>query len=578
MQGSEHKVRSRLRCIQHAALALLLSLVLPGCLPGLSWGDDEPDGIPPSGNPLAAPTTNRGQKSSFLSLQMPSAVSAMQARLMPDIGSGLMNAFSSAAPKMAAGDASQFASVEALPGFEPMILPPAKSLANFYASLTALAAGKRTQPVTVLHLGDDHIAYDRFAGTLREHLVNRFGSAGHGLMTPGLYPIRGIKADRSGKWTLASAAAGAQGPFGISGASMTAASPDAWLRFTSALTTFDWAEVTFATGPGFGTAMAGLDGDLKLVPTQAGRSGETSIRVSSKAHEVMVRPKGDGPVTVLSVATGTNGPGIAYSNLGLPGATGLTAEKWNLDFAANDLKKLNPDLILIEYGTREGFDDTLEVRQYEERLGVIIARIKQRAPQASILIAGPPDAARLPGFSSSAGAQVCRALNPQETAGYSPMMERSDERLGRWHTPPKLTAVRTAQRRVAAATGAYFWDWSKYMGGPCSIHAWAMATPALAEPDHITLTEAGDNRSARALFAELMAGYDAYQHPFQPRVVTAAAAQTPAFAHPVAIPRAAATAQLAAPKKHKAWKPKPAPRPTPAVQPAAVQKQPAEDQ
>jgi hypothetical protein len=576
MQGSEHKNGRLPRCIESAALAVLLSLALPGCLPGLSWGDNEPDPIA-SANPQAAPTLNRGQKSSFLSLQMPSAVSAMQAHLMPDLGSGLLNAFSSSSPSSSSGyrpastdTAGQpGTAVEALAGFEPMILPPAKSLANFYAALTGLAAGKRAQPVAILHLGDDHIAYDRFAGSLREHLVNRFGSAGLGLMTPGLYPLRGMKADRGGKWTLASSAAGAQGQFGISGASMTAASPDAWLRFTSAQNTFDWAEVTFATGPGFGTAMAGLDGDLKIVPTQAARYGQTSMRVSSKAHDVMVRPRGDGPITVLSVATGTSGPGIAYSNLGLPGATGLTAEKWNLDFVANDLRKLNPDLIIIEYGTREGFDDTLDVKQYEARLSAILGQIKQRAPQASILIAGPPDAARLPGFAGSAGAQVCRALNPQEMQAYGPMMDRSDERLGRWHTPPKLIAVRAAQRRIAAATGAFYWDWSKYMGGPCSIHAWAMAVPPFAEPDHITLTEAGDNRSARALFAEIMAGYEAYQHPFQPRVVTAAAVP----GTPVVHAAATAAAAPAAAKKHKAVKPKPAPRPVavPAAQPTAVQ-------
>ena len=570
MQGSEHKNRGFPRFVPRAVLALLLSGVLPGCLPGLSWGDSEPDDLAPSLNSQAAPTLNRGQKSSFLSLQMPQAVSAVQARLMPDIGSGFMSAFTSGSPatRPAAGPEGFIqasATSEPMPGFEPLILPPAKSLANFYAGLTALAAGKRAHPVTILHLGDDHIAYDRFAGSMRDQLSSRFGSAGFGLMTPGLYPIRGMKVDRSGKWTLASSAAGAQGAFGISGASMTSASPEAWLRFTSSLTTFDWAEVTFATGPGLGTAMAGLDGDLKIVPTQAPRTGQTAIRLSSKAHEIMIRPKGDGPVTILSVATGTNNPGVVYSNLGLPGATALTQEKWNQDFVANDLKKLNPDLIVIEYGTREGFDDSLDVSQYEEHLGAMIGLIKHRAPQASILIVGPPDAARLPGFASSAGAQACRALNPQETAGYGAMMERTDGRLGRWHTPPKLIAVRTAQRRIASALGAYFWDWSKYMGGSCSVHAWAMAVPPFAEPDHITLTEAGDNRSARALFTEIMAGYEAYQHPFQPRVV-AAVAPAPAVAQP-ALPMRPATG----PKKSKAAKPKPAPRLAPAVQPAAVQ-------
>src|SRR5208283_1444533 len=125
-----------------------------------------------------------------------------------------------------------------------------------------------------------------------------------------------------------------------------------------------------------------------------------------------------------------------------------------------------------------------------------------------------PDAARLPAFAGG-GVQMCRALDLHEVASYGRMVESADGRLARWHAPPKLDAVRSAQRLAAANAGAFFWDWAKYMGGPCSIHAWASSTPPLAEPDHITLTEAGDDRSARALFAEIMAGYDSYQRSLQ---------------------------------------------------------------
>ena len=107
------------------------------------------------------------------------------------------------------------------------------------------------------------------------------------------------------------------------------------------------------------------------------------------------------------------------------------------------------------------------------------------------------------------------------------MMEASDGQLGRWHSPPKLDLVRMVLRRIAASSGAFYWDWAKYMGGPCSIHAWASFTPPLAEPDHITLTEAGDDRSARALFAELMAGYDAYQRALQAKAQALASIAEP---------------------------------------------------
>ncbi len=540
MQRSEQSVLNFSRCVRRGALFLLLGSLLSGCFPGFKWGEEDADGAPPASQ--NAPALNRDYKSNFLSLQMPSlGVSSGQGQLMPDIGPSILSAFSTveARKPAPAGAPSLFATTtETAPGFEPALLPPAKSLANFYAALSALAAGRRPQPVTILHLGDDHIASDRFAGVLREHLASRFGLAGRGLMMPGLFPIRGMQAGRGGQWSLANAAAGAQGPFGITGARMTASTSDAWIRFTAAQGTFDWAEVTFMTGPGFGTALVSIDGDTKLVPTQALRASETSIRVTSKAREILIKPKGDGPVSVLSAATGTNSPGIAYSSLGLPGATAWTAEKWTPDFAANDLSKLNPDLILMEYGTREGFDDELDAKQYETRLGLLIDQIKQWAPRASILIVGPPDAARLPGFAGGAGAQVCRALNLQEIGIYGRMMEGADERLARWHSPPKLDAVRASQRRAAATAGVFYWDWAKYMGGPCAIHAWASSTPPLAEPDHITLTEAGDGRSARALFAELMAGYDSYQRALQAKAQTLAAMAQPKTLHP-------------APKKHK---------------------------
>jgi hypothetical protein len=535
MQDREHNAGHLSRSIGRAGvLLLLLGPLLSGCLPGMDWGDGEEDNTP-AAHAQGAPALNRDYKTNFLTLRMPSlGMQNVQAHLMPDIGPAILGAFSTVESRRPApvGAPSRFAALtNPAAGYEPVILPPARSLAKFYAALSALASGRRTQPVSILHLGDDHLAYDRFSGPLREHLVSRFGSAGRGLMMPGLFPIRGMKVSRGGQWHLESSAAGAKGPFGITGVRMTSGASQAWIRFTVTPGAFDWAEVTFLAGPDFGTALVSIDGDTKLVPTRGRQYKETAIRVNAKAREILVKPRGDGPIAVLSAATGIDKRGILYSSLGLPGATASTPAKWSPDFLANDFEKLHPDLILIEYGTREGFDDGLDVKQYEMRLAAIIALIREKAPQASILVVGPPDAARLPGFAGSMGAQACRALNRYEIAYYRRMIEAGDERLARWHAPPKLDAVRAAQRRAAAAVGAYFWDWTRYMGGACSIHAWATSTPPLAERDHITLTKAGDKRSARALFAELMAGYNTYQRDLRAKAQTIAAAAKPARAH-----------------------------------------------
>lgn len=533
MQGREQNVWNLSRSIGCASAPLLLSILLSGCLPGMEWGDEADN--TPAAHAQGAPALNRDYKTNFLSLKMPSlGMQNVQAHLMPDIGPAILGAFSTVESRRpaSAGAPSPFATLtESALGVGPVILPPARSLTNFYAALSALASKRRAKPVAILHLGDDHIAYDRFSGPLRERLTSRFGSAGRGLMMPGLYPVRGMKVSRRGQWHLESSAAEAEGPFGITGVRMTSGASQAWLRFTSTPGTFAWAEVTFMTGPRYGTALVSVDGGIQLVPTQRPRLGETAMQVTAKGREILIKPRGDGPIAVLSVATGNNRRGIFYSSLGLPGATAATPAKWSPPFLANDLKKLDPDLILLEYGTREGFDDRLDVRQYEMRFAAIIEMIKEKAPKASILVIGPPDAARLPSFASSMGAQACRALNRHEIASYARMIAASDGRLARWHAPPKLDAVRAAQRRAAASVGAYFWDWARYMGGTCSIHAWASATPRLAERDHITLTKAGDRRSARALFTELMAGYDAYRRELKAKAQKIAAAAKPARKH-----------------------------------------------
>ena len=150
--------------------------------------------------------------------------------------------------------------------------------------------------------------------------------------------------------------------------------------------------------------------------------------------------------------------------------------------------------------------------QYEAKVSAAIARLRQAAPQAALLIIGPPDVARMPKFASGTGraSDVCRALSAAERTDYIKRVNANDPRLARWHPPPKSRcgAHDIAARRRCAST--FFWDWSKLMGGSCGIHAWVHSKPALATNDHIHLTEEGSKRSARILFRELMNAYDAF--------------------------------------------------------------------
>lgn len=390
--------------------------------------------------------------------------------------------------------------------------PAPVALGGFFRALSALETGNLGAPVTVLHLGDSHIAADRFSGDMRDQLQSRFGNAGRGLLMPGIYLARGVKFEHGGKWQTALSTDAASGSYGLTGVKVTAKGREDWLRVTASDGPFGWAEVTLQSGPDQGSALIALDGETKLVT--GGGSGQSwkSMRFDKAAREILIKPKGDGPVTVHGITVGQEKPGVRYVNLGLPGATALTPLTWQPAQIADDMKRIGPNLIVIGYGTEESFNDGLNLQDYEAKVNTMLSMLRQTAPQASLLVIGPPDVARLPNFANGTGraSDVCRALSPQERAGYTQRIRSGDMRLARWHPPLKLEDVRTVLRRAAATHRAYFWDWSKLMGGACGIHAWVHSDPPLAASDHIHLTEEGSKRSARLLFRELMAGYDAY--------------------------------------------------------------------
>ncbi len=481
------------------------ALSVGGCLPGAD--SDEGTFKATLGrftsSETDAPQVNRADKKDAL----------LSMRAVDDLGEGLASTVRSV---RRAGE--QLVSVErsapvtgslgrALPEAEAITIDAA--LFDFYNALRTVEARKRDKPLTIVHFGDDHIASDRFSGDLREQFQSRFGQSGRGMLQPGLFPARGVKFDRGGQWRSSSSVEDSGGIYGATGVKLTAKGSDAWLRLTSADGPFDWVEVTLETGPKQGSAIISIDGEAKVVPTAAPSPDWKKIRLNRPGRELTVRAKGDGEIKVHSWMVGNLRPGVNYVNLGLPRATALTPERWSPSLLAADLKSLEPSLIILTYGTIEGFDDTLNMPAYEQRLLQVIGRMKIAAPEASFLIIGPPDGARMPAFAASQGGgmDACRGLTALEIARYAKWMAKGDMRMARWHAPPKLNGVRTVLRRVAAHVNAYFWDWSKIMGGQCGIHAWVHAEPPLAAGDHVQLTAEGAKRSARTLFNELMGGY-----------------------------------------------------------------------
>ena len=144
-----------------------------------------------------------------------------------------------------------------------------------------------------------------------------------------------------------------------------------------------------------------------------------------------------------------------------------------------------PDLVIIAYGTNEGFDELLDPRAYERLLRGQIERVLETSPGTAILILGAPEAMRGDGGGRCPG--------------------DSDHR---WKAPEMLSVVRDVQHRVAASMGVAFWDWRGRMGGDCSAFALTQGETPLMHGDHVHFTGTGGDWIGSLLAADILAAYD----------------------------------------------------------------------
>jgi lysophospholipase L1-like esterase len=390
-------------------------------------------------------------------------------------------------------------------------------LSPFYAALLKLQSGTATKPLTILHLGDSHIASDRITGEVRRLLQARFGDAGRGLMMPGFpfpyYEAPGFSFEKKGDWKVANSLTD-EGTYGITGVSLTASGDDAELSLSSLSGPFASAEVSLLKGPGQGRAVVVAGERREEVATAADTVSVLRVALPVKATSLKVEVVGDGKVTVLGWSV-NNGKtrGVRYVNLGIPSASALTTSRFDRALATSDIEALAPDLVILGYGTNEGFNDDLDLAAYERNYERLIALVQSAAPNAALVILGPIDGNRLPRFvkGEERASAPCRPLDAGEEADYSERLARDDAALARWHEPPKLDAVRSLLARIAGRHGATYWNLSRIMGGPCSMDRWLHSEPPLAYPDHVHLNGEGSRRIGRAIYDALLSGYERYR-------------------------------------------------------------------
>ena len=146
--------------------------------------------------------------------------------------------------------------------------------------------------------------------------------------------------------------------------------------------------------PGGGTLDASTEAGIKVVfssDASTGRPIFLPMPAVPKGATLTLRARGDGPVDVMSLFAIRDVPGVTYSNLGTIGAK--VDEMFRLDpiTMRAELARLHPALVLIAFGTNEGFDEKIDTTGYGDVYGRAVRLVRENAPWASIALIGPPD-------------------------------------------------------------------------------------------------------------------------------------------------------------------------------------------
>ena len=239
----------------------------------------------------------------------------------------------------------------------------------------------------------------------------------------------------------------------------------------------------------------GPDAPSTESPQQFGRF---TLPAGAKTVELKVT---SGHVRLFGVLFFRDQPGLTYDSIGLNGASiTVLSRALSADMMKTGFASIQPDLVVINYGTNEaGFGAFID-RQYEGELRTAIARVKAAAPSASILVMSPMDRGQRAGGNS----------------------------IETMPTIPKLVAI---QERVAADTGCAFFNTFQAMGGEGTMQRWYDSKPRLVGGDLIHPSPAGAKIVATAFVDQLQQGYARYTARAQHTAPAAATAPTQTAGH-----------------------------------------------
>lgn len=290
--------------------------------------------------------------------------------------------------------------------FTPPETPPAlknpEAILPFFKKLAEYPHRRHLKPLHILQIGDSHTAGDSISGAWRTILQNRYGSGGRGILAPGIpykgYIARGVHVSMSDGWTIGSIFGSHYSsdmpPVGFSGFNLTSHKNGAQISIDSGIEeAFDRFTICGLAKPGAGVIVVSMGGQFQRVDFNSSWSHSQCVTLTSDMPQVHADVvAAETPITLTSWASFRDNGGVAVSNLGVVGSQLIHLQRSSDQVIATELKVYHPDLIVLAFGTNEGFSPYFDPAAFESILREQISRIKRLSGNVPILILGAPDA------------------------------------------------------------------------------------------------------------------------------------------------------------------------------------------
>jgi lysophospholipase L1-like esterase len=385
--------------------------------------------------------------------------------------------------------------LDSLRALYPFLRPQANHIENapigmqrFYQRLAPLQLppGER---VVVVHLGDSHLQADDYSGRVRRELQRTYGNAGRGLVFP--YEVARTNGSPTyrpvalaGTWRARRVTQQPDSalPVGLSGLVLTTADSGAAFSLRiPALRRPDYAfnRLTVLRQPGpaaFDLQVLGPQGQLLGTVPGAGLGSAGALGLDSLRRYVALRTTRSRPGQTRAALYGLvlerDQPGVLYHGIGVNGAQvgqyNRAPQFWN------QLPLLQPDLVIISLGTNDVYNPRYTLPRFAGQLDTLVRSVRQRCPQAEVLLVAPADSYRARRFRN-----------------------------------PEFGRVAAVMRTYAQAHDLAYWDFAAVQGGYGSMAQWRRA--GLAQADLIHFTRAGYDLQGLLLYLAIQDGFAAFR-------------------------------------------------------------------